>query len=320
MTDARLSGIMAGKHGSLDSYGFLFPGQGSQKRGMGREFYEANETARSVFDKAEKTLSDCSVKALCFEADDEELTKTENAQPALFAVSFAVYQALRGMGYEGAVFAGHSLGEYTAVAAAGYLSFEDGLGLVRRRGILMRDCDPERKGGMAAIIGLDAGAIGKICEETGGVYPANFNSPNQVVISGLKEKVREAAGRCAASGAKRTVVLNVGGAFHTAYLAEAAREMEKELGRVEWREGRGKVASNATGTVTEDPALIRRNLVAQLVSPVLWTDSIRALVGMGHARFVEAGPGGVLKGLARSISREVQVVSVEKPGDLGGLS
>jgi [acyl-carrier-protein] S-malonyltransferase len=141
-----------------------------------------------------------------------------------------------------------------------------------------------------------------------------------VVISGLKDKVREAADKCAASGAKRTVILNVGGAFHTAYLAEAAREMEKELGDVEWREGRGKVASNATGTFTGDPAVIRRNLVAQLVSPVLWTDSMRALLGGGYTRFIEAGPGGVLKGLARSISREARVVSVEKPDDLGGLS
>jgi [acyl-carrier-protein] S-malonyltransferase len=311
---------MADKNGSLDSLGFLFPGQGSQKRGMGRAFYDSNETVRTVLDRAEKTLSDCSVKALCFDTEDEELTKTENAQPALFAVSFAIYQALRDMRHEGTVFAGHSLGEYTAVAAAGYLSFEDGLRLVRRRGILMRDCDPERLGGMAAIIGLDPSSIGKICEETGGVFPANFNSPGQVVISGLKDKVREAASKCAASGAKRTMILNVGGAFHTTYLSEAAREMEKELGRVEWREGRGKVASNATGTVTEDPALIRRNLAAQLVSPVLWTDSMRALLDMGHSRFIEAGPGGILKGLARSISREARVVSVEKPDDLKGLS
>jgi [acyl-carrier-protein] S-malonyltransferase len=287
---------------------------------MGREFYDSNETARAVFDKAETVLTDCSVKSLCFEAEDEELTKTENAQPALFTVCFAIYRVLRGMGHGGTVFAGHSLGEYTAVAAAGYLSFEDGLRLVRRRGILMKDCDPDRRGGMAAIIGLDPDSIGRICEETGGVFPANFNGPSQVVISGLKDKVREASDKCAASGAKRTVILNVGGAFHTRYLAEAAREMEKELGGVQWRDGRGEVASNATGTVTGDPAVIRRNLVAQLVSPVLWTDSMRALLGGGYTRFIEAGPGGVLKGLARSISREVRVVSIEKPDDLGGLA
>jgi [acyl-carrier-protein] S-malonyltransferase len=234
-------------------------------------------------------------------------------------VCFAIYQALRRTGREGSVFAGHSLGEYTAVAAAGHLSFEDGLRLVRRRGILMRDCDPERKGGMAAILGLDPAAIGRVCEETGGVYPANFNGPSQVVISGLKDKVREAAARCAASGARKTVELNVGGAFHTEYLAEAAREMEKELERVQWREGEGVVASNATGAVTGDPALIKRNLVSQLVSPVLWTDSMRALIDMGHTRFIEAGPGGVLRGLARSISRELRVVSVQEPGDLDGL-
>jgi [acyl-carrier-protein] S-malonyltransferase len=311
---------MTGDNAARDPFGFLFPGQGSQKRGMGREFYDSNETARSVFDKAETVLPDCSVKALCFEAEDEELTKTENAQPALFTASFAIYLVLRGMGHEGAVFAGHSLGEYTAIAAAGYLSFEDGLRLVRRRGILMRDCDPDRRGGMAAIIGLDPGSIGRICEETGGVFPANFNSPSQIVISGLRDKVREAADKCTASGAKRTVILNVGGAFHTRYLVEAAREMEKELGGVQWREARGEVASNATGTVTGDPAVIRRNLVAQLVSPVLWTDSMRALIGGGYTRFIEAGPGGVLKVLARSISREVRVASVEKPEDLGGLA
>ena len=311
----------------MGRYGFLFPGQGSQKPGMGKEFYEKNETARGIFDTAEKLMGDRSLKALCFEASDEELTKTENAQPALYTVCYAVYQALRAMGHEGEVYAGHSLGEYTAVAAAGYISFEDGLRLVQTRGLLMRDCDPERKGGMTAIIGLDAGAVRAVCEEVGGVFPANFNTPSQLVISGLKENVKAAAQRCSSLGAKRTKVLNVGGAFHTRYLAGAALEMEKALGRVEWKSGKGKVASNATAQVTSDPALIRENLVKQLVSPVLWSDSMIGLIRMGHTKYVEGGPGGLLRGLARSIARDVprdavhnvQVVSVEKPDDADGL-
>lgn len=300
----------------MNSYGFLFPGQGAQKPGMGKEFYDQHEAAQEVFDRAEHILKDCSIKALCFEADEEELRKTENTQPALYTVSYAMYRVLVESGYEGHVCAGHSLGEYTAITAAGYMDFEDGLRVVRKRGILMRDCDPERKGGMAAILGLEMKSIEEVCDSVQGVWPANVNSPNQIVISGLKEQVMRAMEQLKQRGAKRTILLNVGGPFHSPYMKEAASELEKELRCVSWRKGNKKIISNATAEIAEDSETISTNLVNQLFSPVLWSASMQKFLELGTVRFIESGPGTVLKGLFRTLSRDAQVFSVETPEDL----
>jgi [acyl-carrier-protein] S-malonyltransferase len=300
----------------MNSYGFLFPGQGAQKPGMGKEFYDQHEAAQEVFDRAEHILKDCSIKALCFEADEEELRKTENTQPALYTVSYAMYRVLVESGYEGHVCAGHSLGEYTAITAAGYMDFEDGLRVVRKRGILMRDCDPERKGGMAAILGLEMKSIEEVCDSVQGVWPANVNSPNQIVISGLKEQVMRAMEQLKQRGAKRTILLNVGGPFHSPYMKEAASELEKELRCVSWRKGNKKIISNATAEIAEDSETISANLVNQLFSPVLWSASMQKFLELGTVRFIESGPGTVLKGLFRALSRDAQVFSVETPEDL----
>jgi [acyl-carrier-protein] S-malonyltransferase len=300
----------------MNSYGFLFPGQGAQKPGMGKEFYDQHEAAQEVFDRAEHILKDCSIKALCFEADEEELRKTENTQPALYTVSYAMYRVLVESGYEGHVCAGHSLGEYTAITAAGYMDFEDGLRVVRKRGILMRDCDPERKGGMAAILGLEMKSIEEVCDSVQGVWPANVNSPNQIVISGLKEQVMRAMEKLKQRGAKRTILLNVGGPFHSPYMKEAASELEKELRCVSWRKGNKKIISNATAEIAEDSETISANLVNQLFSPVLWSASMQKFLELGTVRFIESGPGTVLKGLFRALSRDAQVFSVETPEDL----
>jgi len=299
--------------------GMLFPGQGAQKRGMGKDFYDNFETARKIYKKADNILSDCKVSALCFEADEEEIMKTENTQPALFTTCFAIFKVLEEKGYPGNVFAGHSLGEYTAIAAGGFFSFEDGLTLVRKRGLLMKDCDPERKGGMAAVIGLSGDKIERICREVGDVYPANYNSPIQIVISGKKEKVEKAVERLKLEGAKRCVILNVGGAFHSPYMKEAASEMEKALNAVQWETGKGKIISNANAQLTDNPEEIKSNLVKQLYSPVVWSDSMQKLVGEGYKSFIEPGPGGVLKGLFKSIDKEVNVLSVEKVEHLDKL-
>ncbi len=303
----------------LKMYSFLFPGQGAQKPGMGKAFYDAYGSAREVFNRAEKVLTDCSIKSLCFEADEEELRKTENTQPTLFTASYAIYSVLSERGLHGDVFAGHSLGEYTAVAASGYLSFEDGLRIVRKRGLLMRDCDPEQRGGMAAIIGIDGETVEEVCRETGDVFPANFNSPNQIVISGKKEKVKIAMETLGSMGAKRVIMLNVGGPFHSPYMKEAAEELEKGLNAVEWRKGSVKIISNVSAEISDNPETIRGNLVKQLFNPVLWSLSISKLIDMGYKRYIESGPGGILRGLFRSISKEAEVFSVEKPEDINNL-
>jgi len=302
---------------SQNDYTFLFPGQGSQRPGMGKGFYDQYEEARSVFERADSAI-DISVSGLCFEADEDELRKTENTQPALFTASYAVFTVLSGMGIVGNFFAGHSLGEYTAVTAAGYLSFEDGLRVVRRRGELMRDCDPESRGGMAAVIGMDIQVIERVCGEIGDVYPANYNSPVQTVITGVKEKVDRAADELKRLGAKRVVTLNVGGPFHSHFMKDAAHELEREFEAVEWHRGGGSIVSNVTARFARDTAVIKANLISQLYRPVLWNQTMKTLLEEGD-RFIESGPGGVLKGLFRAYSREAHVFSVEKPDDLNTL-
>jgi [acyl-carrier-protein] S-malonyltransferase len=303
----------------MNECGILFPGQGSQKPGMGKELYEAYDSVREVFRTADVVLSDCSVTGLCFEADEEELRRTENTQPALYTASYAVWRVLQEQGVTSRWFAGHSLGEYTAVAASGYLSFEDGLRVVRARGLLMRDCDPQQLGGMAAVMGAELQVVQSVCEEVGEMYPANMNSPVQVVVSGRKDKVQTAVELLKQLGARRAVMLNVSGPFHTPFMDAAAAELSDELERLQWKQGHGTVVSNATAAVAADPPTIRSNLVAQLNHPVLWDESMRVLAREAGLRYIEAGPGSVLKGLFRKGVPEAMVFPVEKPTDIDTL-
>ena len=301
----------------MEVCGFLFPGQGAQKIGMGKDFYDKYDIAKAVFERADEIIDEVSIRKLCFESDEEELKKTENTQPALYTVSYAIYRVLENNGLAAKYYAGHSLGEYSAIAAAGYISFEDGLKLVRKRGILMRDCDPEQKGGMAAIIGLDEKTILDVCNDVGDVVPANYNSPNQIVISGDKRKVQKVANILKSKGAKRAVVLNVSGAFHSPFMRNAAEDLKRSLESIEWKKGKGKIVSNSTAEATDDPYLIRENLIKQLYSPVLWNKTMQTLVeGKKCFNYVECGPGKVLKGLFRSFSRDVAVSTVESVEDL----
>lgn len=298
---------------------FLFPGQGAQRTGMGKDFYEKYDSAREIFDIAERTLPELKLKELCFDGPEEELIKTEITQPALYTVGFVIYRVLNEMGIDGEVFGGHSLGEYTAVASAGYMDFEDGLKLVYKRGLLMRDCDPERRGGMAAIIGMDRKTIERVCGEIGDVYTANFNSPTQIVISGLKEKVEKASEKLREMGARKCVMLKVSGAFHSPFMEEAQKRLEKALNSVNWKQGKGKIISNATAELTDSPEVIRENLLKQLNSPVLWSDSMIYLVENGYVNYLECGPGGILRGLFKGISGDANVLTVGNTSDLSSV-
>ena len=300
----------------MEVCGFLFPGQGAQKVDMGRDFYEKYDIVKAVFERADEILDDVSVKKLCFESNEEEIKKTENTQPALYVVSYAIYRVLENSGLQAEYYAGHSLGEYTAIATAGYISFEDGLKLVRKRGLLMRDCDLEGRGGMAAIIGLDERTISEVCYDVGDVVPANYNSPNQIVISGDKAKLKEAVEILKSKGAKKAVILNVGGAFHSPFMKQVSEDLRKSLESVEWKKGKGKIVSNSSAQIIDDPSTIRENLIKQLYSPVLWNKTMQSLVDKGCTSYVECGPGKVLKGLFRSFSRDVTVNAIESVANI----
>lgn len=300
---------------------FLFPGQGSQFVGMGRELSGQFPAARRVFEEADQVLG-FALSRLCFEGPESDLKMTQNTQPAIFTHSIAVLRAMEARPQEDFhAAAGHSLGEYTAYVAAGSISFEDGLRLVRRRGELMFRAGLDRPGTMAAILGLDPSKLAEVLEEGPGiVVPANLNSPGQVVISGEVAAVAEAMERCKRAGAKRAIALEVSGAFHSPLMEGAARGLEEALAGVNVSPSRVPVFANASAAAVTEPDEIRRSLVRQLLSPVRWEDSIRAMLASGHGRFVEVGPGKVLTGLVRSIDRSAAAISVSGHEDIASLS
>lgn len=281
----------------------VFPGQGSQKVGMGREFYETTTIGKELFEHADAVLG-FPLSQLCFEGPDADLGKTENTQPALFTVSLIAWKLLEARGIQPAAMAGHSLGEYSAMVAAGVMSFEDGLRTVRRRGQLMAEVDARGGGGMVVILGLSTEAVAEICREAsdaGVVEVANFNSPEQTVISGDSAGLERASVLAKERGAKRALPLKVSAPFHSSLMAPVASQMAEVLAGVSMQAPRYPVVANVTANYVQTPEEIRDALVRQVAGSVRWTESIRRLAEDGIETTVEAGPGKVLTGLTPRI-------------------
>ncbi len=303
--------------------GLLFPGQGSQVVGMGRDIADAFPEARRVFEEADDVLG-VPLSRLCWEGPEDELTSTINAQPALMTHSIAVHRVLADRIGPVAMAAGHSLGEFTAHVAAGTFSFGDGIRTVRRRGELMQKSGEERPGTMAAFLGLDDDATERVCAEAsaegGACVPANYNSPGQLVISGDVPAVLRAMELAKAAGAKRAIQLKVSGAFHSPLMQVAEAGLRDQLASVPMHAPSFPIVSNVTASAITDADEAGRLLVQQLTSPVRWTQSMQTMVGAGITQFIEIGPGAVLAGLMKRIERSAQVRSIGTAADIEGFA
>ena len=286
----------------------MFPGQGAQKAGMGKDFYEQSETARKVIDKATELL-DIDMKALCFEENDK-LDQTEYTQAALVTVCLAMEHVLRERGLNPDVTAGLSLGEYCAIASAKGMSTEDAISTVRKRGILMQNAVPGGKGSMAAVLGLTGEEIEKVIGGMEGVSIANYNCPGQIVITGWKESVEKASEALKESGAKRVLPLNVSGPFHSPMLNEAGKELSQVLEKVELSALEIPYVTNVTAEYVTDIAVTKDLLARQVASSVRWQQSVENMIADGVDTFVEIGPGKTLAGFMRKINRDVKVYNV----------
>jgi [acyl-carrier-protein] S-malonyltransferase len=293
---------------------FCFPGQGSLEEGMGRELAEAVPEAMEVF-RVGSEASGLDLRRLCFEAPLEELVRTDVQQPALVATSLAVLGALRARGIAPDYVVGHSVGEFAALTAASSIDTAEAIALVRERGLAMAEAARESDGTMAAILGLDDEVVEQLCAEIEGVWPANYNCPGQIVVSGEEEAVEELIGRAALLGAKRTVRLKVSGAFHSPLVAKAAERLKPAVDRVRFADPVAPFMSTVTARI-EPAQRMAGLLVDQVTAPVKFTHAARGLVKEGVKTFVEVGPGNVLSGLVKRIDRGVRTVSVN---NLAGL-
>ncbi|MGB3545958.1 MAG: ACP S-malonyltransferase [Saprospiraceae bacterium] len=287
---------------------YIFPGQGAQFAGMGKDLYDTNERARELFDQADATLG-YSLTQVMFTGSEEELRETHITQPAIFAHSVITYLCRPDREQLPEAVAGHSLGEFSALVAAGSLSFTDALKLVAERALAMQDaCDAE-PGTMAAVLGMEDAEIERICAATDGVVvAANYNSPGQLVISGSETAVAAASDALIAAGAKRVVPLPVGGAFHSPLMQPAQDRLERAIASTDFSAPRCPVYQNVDAAPAVEAAVIRTKLIRQLTSPVRWTQTILAMTADGHTDFIEVGgKGGILKGLIRKIDRELGV-------------
>ena len=298
----------------MSKIAFCFPGQGSLEHGMGREIAEAVPEAMEVY-RVGSEASGLDLARLCFESPIDELVQTEVQQPALVATSLAVLAALRARGIAPDYVVGHSVGEFAAIAAANSLDTGEAIGLVRERGLAMAEAARESDGTMAAILGLDDDVVEELCAQIEGVWPANYNCPGQIVVSGEEDAVDELIGKANALGARRTVKLKVSGAFHSPLVAKAAEILRQAVERVRFHDPVAPFMSTVTARI-EPAQRMAGLLVEQVTAPVKFTQAARGLIKDGAKTFVEVGPGNVLSGLLKRIDKTVKAVSVN---NLAGL-
>ena len=305
----------------MTNVALIFPGQGAQAVGMGKEFYESSPEAKHIFDSADKIIS--GLTDVIFNGPPEKLTSTAFCQPAIYTYSFAAFQALKAHSHFQTMnplfAAGLSLGELTAVAASGALSFEEALKLIERRSFFMEKATKEKKGAMAAIVNLDRQKLLDLCQRTD-VEIANFNSPEQIVITGEAEKIAKASSIIAEQQIGRVIPLDVSGAFHSTLMRSAAYQFKEELDKVDFKTAEFPVVSNVDGQPYAGSEDIRDNLAEQITSSVQWVDSVEYMAAQGINDFIEIGPGNVLKGLIRRINRELNVHNIKVPEDIESIS
>jgi [acyl-carrier-protein] S-malonyltransferase len=291
---------------------FVFPGQGSQHVGMGKDLYEHYEEVKDIYQSASYVLG-YDLADLCFNGKKDELDKTFKTQPALLTASYSAHTLLEKNGITPSCVAGHSLGEYSAVTASGVISFQKAVEISAQRGAYMQDAVPEGKGLMAAILGLERDAVSNICTsvKSGYVSPANFNCPGQIVIAGEKQAVEEAVRLADEAGAKRAITLTVSVPSHCRLMTSASEKLSELLKTIEFQPPRIPIVNNAEALFLDNPNEIRESLIRQLNNPLLWEDSIKAMIEKGVDTFIEAGPKKVLSGLIKRINRDVKIFNVE---------
>lgn len=303
----------------MSKIAFIFPGQGAQYCGMGQDFYENTEIGKEVYDKASELLG-FSMPELCFEKNDR-LDITEYTQAAMVTTSIAMMRVLEAeKGIKASVAAGLSLGEYCALAAVGVMSDEDAIKTVRQRGILMQEAVPKGKGAMAAILSMEASEIEEVLSGMEGVQIANYNCPGQIVISGITEKVEEANEKLLSAGAKRAIMLNVSGPFHSEMLTGAGEKLGLVLDKVDIKDPVIPYVSNVTAGYVTSKSAVKELLKKQVSSSVRWQQSVETMLTDGVDTFIEIGPGKTLAGFMKKIKRDANVFNIEKLEDLNKLS